>query len=90
MQGVYEKVAISDQYLARLSQKRLKIDGHAVRRMSSIKSSFYPCNTAMVPGAYAKEPKTCKKCAKMANYSGLTGWKRLNIAGYALRICSVV
>jgi len=40
----WEKVAISDQYIAR---KRLKIDGYmayATMRLTSIESSFHPCN----------------------------------------------
>jgi len=43
MQGVIEKVAISDQYLA-IARKRLKIDGYAAMHFTSIESSFHPCN----------------------------------------------
>jgi len=30
--------------------------------------SIHVTFTAIVPGAYVKKSKTCKKCAKMANY----------------------
>jgi len=45
MQEGYEKVAISDQYLA-IARKRLKIDGYnyAAMRLTSIESSFHPCD----------------------------------------------
>jgi len=43
MQGVIEKVAISDQYLA-IARKRLKIDGYAAMHFTSIEPSFHPCN----------------------------------------------
>jgi len=42
MQGG-RKVAISDQYLG-IARKRLKIDGYAATRLTSIQSSFHPCN----------------------------------------------
>jgi len=46
MQGGRKKVAISDLYLA-IARKRLKIDHrwvYAAMRLTSIESSFHPCD----------------------------------------------
>ena len=42
---------------------------HAARRLTSIEFSFDPCEfTAIIPGAYPGEAKTCEKCAKIAKF----------------------
>ena len=74
----YEKVAISDQYLA-IARKRLKKDVYILRcvwpALNSL--SIHVTFTAIVPGAYPREAKMCKKNAKIANFwtYGLNYWE---------------
>jgi len=43
MQGGRKKVAISDQYLA-IARKQLTVDGICCHALTSIESSFHPCD----------------------------------------------
>jgi len=70
MQGVGKKlqVDISDQYLA-IARKRLKIDGYAAMRLTSIESTFHPCNIYReCHRGVHRVGQNVLKCAKMANF----------------------
>ena len=61
---------------------------HAARRLTSIEFSFDPCEfTAIVPGVYPGEAKTCKNVLKLRtlDFTALITGKRLKIDGYMLR-----
>ena len=64
-----QKPVTRHRYLA-IFQKWLKIDGYMLRGVwQALNSlSIHMTFTAIVPGAYPGEAKTCKTCAKIANF----------------------
>jgi len=59
----WEKVAISDQYLA-IARERLKIDGYMLRCVWPVLNplSIHVTFTAIVPGTYRGRPISAKMC----------------------------
>jgi len=84
----YQKVAISDQYLA-IARKQLKIDEYMLLCVWPALNplSIHVKFTMIVPGAYPGEAKMCKNVLKCRTFE-LTDWitgKRLKRDGYMLQ-----